>query len=161
MRAGIQPEGAFERLGLRAGLVPEPLFETYVAMMAARTVMAGRVRHEVGDVFEADLGEGWDLVTANSIVHHLEPERAVALLARAREALRPGGSASVLQLERAAGNQLGALTGMLFFIISRARTYTAGELRGFFEAAGYERVRARRHRLLPGNVLVTGRAPRR
>jgi SAM-dependent methyltransferase len=125
--------------------------------------MADRVAFQVGDVFETNLSEGHDIAMANSIVHHFDEERNVALLRRAREALRPGGTMAVLDLERPEpgkrGTQLGTLTGLLFYVTSHARTYSGGEITAFFEAAGFERVRARHHPRLAGSVLVLGRAP--
>ena len=55
------------------------------------------------------------------------------------------------------GSTIGALTGLLFFVTSRARTYTADELTTFVEAAGFNRVRQRRLQRFPGHVVITGR----
>ena len=125
--------------------------------------MADRVTYRVGDLFETDLGAGHDIAMANSITHHFDEERNVAMLRRAGEALRPGGTMAVLDLERAEpgkrGTQIGTLTGLLFYVTSHARTYSGRELEGFLEAAGFERLRSRRHLRLPGSVLVLGRAP--
>jgi SAM-dependent methyltransferase len=125
---------------------------------------ADRIEHVAGDLFEAELGTGFDVATAHSIVHHLDPGAAVELLRRARAALRPGGRMAVFELERPApgerGTQLGALTGLLFYVTSGARTYTAAELEGFFAAAGFARVRTKRLLRGPGSLLVLGDAPR-
>jgi 2-polyprenyl-3-methyl-5-hydroxy-6-metoxy-1,4-benzoquinol methylase len=125
--------------------------------------MADRVTFEVGDFFEADLGHDHDVAMANSITHHFDEERNVTMLRRAREALRPGGTMAVFDLERAEpgkrGTQIGTLTGLLFYVTSHARTYSGPELEAFLEAAGFERVRSRHHPRLPGSVLVLGRAP--
>lgn len=124
--------------------------------------MADRIEFLVGDMFEADLGGGYDVATAFQIVHHFDEDQSVALLSRAREALREGGTVAVLEQERPPpgerGNTIGALTGLLFYITSRARTYTAEELATFVEAAGFDRVRTRRSQRLTGHVVVTGRA---
>lgn len=124
---------------------------------------ADRIAFRVGDVLKGDLDGPYDLVTAFSIVHHFTPERNVELLARAREALRPGGRMAVYELERPEpgdrGSQIGTLTGVLFYVTSRARTYSASELSGFLRDAGFERVRTKRMLRAPGNVLVLGDAP--
>jgi ubiquinone/menaquinone biosynthesis C-methylase UbiE len=124
--------------------------------------MTNRIEFLVGDLFESDLGDGYDVATAFQIIHHFDEDRNVELLTRAREALREGGTVAVLEQERpppgSRGNTIGALTGLLFFATSRARTYTADELSTFVEAAGFDRVRQRRSQRLPGHVLVTGRA---
>lgn len=123
----------------------------------------GRIEHLVGDLFEVDLGSGHDLAVANSIVHHLTPEQAVALLRRARSALRPGGRMAVFELERPGegrrGDAIGTLTGLLFHTLSRGRTYSSAQIQGFFAQAGYVDVRAKQLLRAPGNVLVLGDVP--
>jgi len=132
--------------------------------IVAEQDMGDRVGFRVGDLFEIDLGSDHDVAMANSITHHFDEERNVAMLRRAREALRPGGTMAILDLERGEpgkrGTQIGTLTGLLFYVTSHARTYSGRELEGFLEAAGFERVRSRRHPRLPGSVLVLGRAPK-
>jgi ubiquinone/menaquinone biosynthesis C-methylase UbiE len=124
--------------------------------------MADRIEFLVGDMFEADLGAGYDVATAFQILHHFDEDRNVELLTLARQAVREGGTVAVLEQERPPagerGTSIGALTGLLFFITSRARTYTADELSTFVEAAGFNRVRQRRSQRFPGHVVVTGRA---
>ena len=56
------------------------------------------------------------------------------------------------------GTTIGALTGLLFYVTSRSRTYTADELSTFVEAAGFNRVRQRRSQRFPGHVMITGRS---
>lgn len=124
---------------------------------------ADRVSFLVGDLFETHLGNGYDIATAHSIVHHFPPEQIVRLLERARAALRPGGRMAVLEQEAPRpgqrGTPVGAYTGLLFCITSAARTYTGEEIAGFFTAAGFTRVRRKRLLRGPGMVLVLGDAP--
>lgn len=124
--------------------------------------MDERIEFLVGDMFTSPLGDGYDVATAFQILHHFDEDANVELLTRARESLRDGGVIAVLEQERPPdgerGSSIGALTGLLFYVTSRARTYTAEELKTFVEAAGFNRVRERRSGRLPGHVLVTGRA---
>jgi ubiquinone/menaquinone biosynthesis C-methylase UbiE len=124
--------------------------------------MADRIEFVVGDMFTSDLGQGYDVATAFQILHHFDQDVNVELLTRAREALRDGGTVAVLEQERPPtgerGSTIGALTGLLFYATSRARTYTAKELTTFVEAAGFNRVRQRRSARFPGHVVITGRA---
>ena len=124
---------------------------------------ADRISFRVGDVFEGDLDGPYDLCTAFSIVHHFSPQRNVALLTRAREALRPGGRMAIFELERPAegkrGTQIGTLTGLLFYVTSGARTYTSDEIAGFLAEAGFTGVRQKRLLRAPGSVLVLGDRP--
>ena len=123
--------------------------------------MEDRIEFLVGDMFSTELGSGYDVATAFQILHHFDADVNVELLTRAREALRDGGTVAVLEQERPPtgepGSTIGALTGLLFYVTSRARTYTAAELSTFIEAAGFNRVRERRSQRLPGHVLITGR----
>jgi hypothetical protein len=124
--------------------------------------MEDRIDFQVGDMFTTDLGNGFDLATAFQILHHFEEDVNVELLTRAHEALREGGTVAVLEQERPPagerGSTIGALTGLLFYATSRARTYTANELCTFVEAAGFNRVKARRSQRFPGHVVITGRS---
>jgi len=124
---------------------------------------ADRIGFRVGDVFEGDLEGPYDLVTAFSIVHHFSAQRNVALLRRARSALRPGGRMAVFELERPAtgdrGTQIGTLTGVLFYLTSGGRTYTGDEIAGFFTEAGFTDVRVKHPLRAPGNQLVLGDNP--
>ena len=124
--------------------------------------MDDRIDFLVGDIFSTELGEGYDVATAFQILHHFDEDVNVELLTRAREALREGGTVAILEQERPPtgdrGSTIGALTGLLFYITSRARTYTADELATFIEAAGFNRVRRRRSQRFPGHVVITARA---
>ena len=120
-----------------------------------------RVSFQVGDMFADELGSGYDVAMANSICHHFDRERNVVLLKRIRAALAPGGTMAIVEQERPAegkrGEQIGALTGVLFYVTSRVRTYTGEELASFLREAGFVGVKARRSVMLPGVVVVTGR----
>ena len=124
--------------------------------------MEDRIEFVVGDMFSSDLGRDYDVATAFQILHHFDEDVNVELLTRAHEALREGGTVAVLEQERPPtgerGATIGALTGLLFFTTSRARTYSAAEITTFIEAAGFNRVRERRSARFPGLVLITGRS---
>jgi 2-polyprenyl-3-methyl-5-hydroxy-6-metoxy-1,4-benzoquinol methylase len=130
--------------------------------IVAEQAMGDRVSFEAGDLFEVDLGTGYDVVTAFQIAHHFGDEQNVELLRRARHALRPGATMAILEQERAEGrqsaDQVGALTGVLFYVTSAARTFSARELAEFLGQAGFRAIRARRHAQLPGIVLMVATA---
>ena len=122
--------------------------------------LGDRVHFRVGDMFELELGDGYDVVTAHSILHNLDRDAAVELLRRGRAALRPGGTLAALELERPAGREMGThvatLAGVLFYLLTGTRTYTAQELRGQFSEAGFRHVTVKRPRRLVGHVLAVG-----
>jgi hypothetical protein len=112
-------------------------------------------------MFEVDLGRGHDHAMINHVVHNLPHARTRVLLARARAALRPGGTVSVLDVERPPagrrGDQFGALAALLFYSLDRTSTYTADELCLLMREAGFADVQVKRPVRLGGNVLVLGR----
>src|SRR3954470_18619267 len=60
--------------------------------------LSDRVRHQEGDMFEADLGGPHDGALAFNIIHHFDPDTCVKLLRRIGESLKPGGTLAVLDL---------------------------------------------------------------
>ncbi len=144
--------------GLRATVVELEGAARTGRRIVAEHGYADRIGFQVGDMFEADLGAGADVVFAGQVVHHLSPADAVRLLARAREALRPGGIVAVYEQEAPPpgerGDQLGVLVGLLFYVTSRARTYTAADVGGFLHRAGFRDIRIRRPRRLPGTFVA-------
>jgi cyclopropane fatty-acyl-phospholipid synthase-like methyltransferase len=129
--------------------------------IVAEEGMEDRVEYRVGDMFESDVGDDFDIVTAFSIVHHFDRERNVELLRRAHEVLRTNGTVAVYELDRPPeeepGTQLGALDGLLFFALSGARTYSGEEIAEWMTEVGFERVKIMRPPQIAGTVLVVGR----
>ncbi len=130
--------------------------------IVAEEGFAERIDIVTRDMHTGDLGSGHDIALAANIVHHLDRAAAVALLARMRGALAPGGRLAVFEQERPAdgepGTQIGTLTGVLFHVTSGARTCSAGELTGMLVDAGLRDVRVKRLVRAPGQMLVLGRA---
>jgi 2-polyprenyl-3-methyl-5-hydroxy-6-metoxy-1,4-benzoquinol methylase len=120
-----------------------------------------RIRYRVGDALETDLGTGYDVVTVHNVLHNLPPASCAKLLQRACAALRPGGTAAVLEIERPpagrAGTRIAGALGVLFWILQRTRAYTAEELSAWLREAGCRRIRLKRPVSLPGAVLALGR----
>jgi SAM-dependent methyltransferase len=108
-----------------------------------------------------ELGEGHDVVSVFNLVHHLSPEQNVELLRRAREALAPGGAVVVGDSERPkrgeTPSEVGALSGLLFYAMSRARTYTLEEILGWFAAAGLSEPEVHRNERSPWRIVVVAR----
>jgi SAM-dependent methyltransferase len=122
-----------------------------------------RIGFREGDALEADLGEGLDVVAAFNLVHHLSPEDNARLFARARAALRPGGCLVIGETERPQPgdpvHQMGALSGLLFYAMSRARTYTRTEMTGWMHDAGFPRIEVQRSEQSPWRVVLVAPAP--
>jgi SAM-dependent methyltransferase len=123
---------------------------------------AERVGFREGDALEADLGEGLDVVSAFNLVHHLSPQDSVRLFTRARAALRPGGCLVIGETERPQPgddvHRQGALSGLLFYAMSRARTYTRTEMTGWLHDAGFARIDLHRSERSPWRVVLVAPA---
>ncbi len=86
--------------GLRATVLDLPGSARVGRQIIAEAGMSDRVEHRVGDMMEADLGGPHDGALVFDILHHLQPEQAVALLTRLRAAIKPGGTVAVLDMFR-------------------------------------------------------------
>jgi SAM-dependent methyltransferase len=120
----------------------------------------GRVRHQEGDMFEADLGGPHDGALSFNIIHHFDPDTCVRLLTRVREALKPGGTLAVLDLflppEGKAGDAA-AFLGLFFHLTSGAATYSPDDLAGWLDAAGFGKPKRVRIRRIPGQTMYVAR----
>jgi 2-polyprenyl-3-methyl-5-hydroxy-6-metoxy-1,4-benzoquinol methylase len=99
----------------------------------ARRRFAGRGRFYCGRVEEAPQeAEGYDLVLAMAILHHLEDAQADGLVESARAQLRPGGCLVTLDPVRHPGQS--ALTRLLLALDRGRRVRTPEEYRGLAAA---------------------------
>jgi SAM-dependent methyltransferase len=123
---------------------------------------ADRVSFVEGDVFELGLGEELDVVSVFNLVHHLPEERDRELVRMAHEALRRGGWLVLGDSERPLpGDDVprhGALSSLLFYAWSHGHNFSAAEIAGWLEQAGFEDVRVHRNERSPWRIVVLGRA---
>ncbi|MGH9555521.1 MAG: methyltransferase [Terriglobales bacterium] len=59
--------------------------------------VAGRYRVLPGSAFDADFGDGYDVVLLTNLLHHFDKATCEQLLRKVHTALRPGGRAAVLE----------------------------------------------------------------
>ncbi len=144
--------------GLQATVIDLPPAVRFGREVIAQEGMAGRVRHTEGDIFDADLGEGWDLITAHSLLHNFSAQQGLTLLCRVHAALAPKGTLAVLEIERPPqghrGARAGALTSLLFHTFGEGRCYRPAELRELLTTAGFTRIKIRHPARLPANFLA-------
>ena len=148
--------------GLQATVLDLPPAAAVGRMIVEEHGFADRVAFREGDVFEVGLGAGLDVVSAFNLIHHLSEERCRELCTMARAALRPGGCLVIGDSERpdptAPGPQAGAVSSVLFYAWSHGRNFTASQIAGWLEGAGFADVRAHRNERSPWRIAVTGRA---
>ncbi len=153
------------------GLHAEALVRRHPGLEATVVELAGAARHASassihyleGDLFAVELGVGYDIVTAHNILHNLPRDRCLALLRRAHDALRPGGTLAVLELERPPrgrpGTRAATIGSLLFLVASGTRTWTAAELEELARSAGLVETQLKRPPQLNGSVVVLAKRP--
>jgi SAM-dependent methyltransferase len=119
--------------------------------------LAGRVEFREGDAVGSDLGSGLDVISAFNLLHHLPSGAVRKLLARARDALRPGGRLVIGETERPEAGEPAAVnaavSAVVYYVSSGTRNYTRAELTGFLDEAGLAEVRAHRNQRSPWRLL--------
>lgn len=123
--------------------------------------MSDRVVFRDADLRTEEWGGGYDVVLLFNILHNITVNEAKDALARAREALRPGGTLIVLDSEHEGGDgDLSTTSGfneLFFFVVSGARAYPEGTILSWMAEAGFSRLRRKRLLALPGAILLVGR----
>lgn len=103
--------------------------------------VAGRVRVLGGDLFEDDIGGGYDAIWASNIIHSYGPEEVRAILAICRRALVPGGRLLLHDFFLAAGRtrpRRAAVFALHMLVVSRGgRTYSYDEMEVMMAAGGF------------------------
>jgi SAM-dependent methyltransferase len=151
--------------GLRSTVLDLPEAIRHAAPLLLREGMGDRVAHRAGDLLTEELGAGsYDLVFMASVAHHFDAAANRALVGRIARSLRPGGLAAIWEPLRVDGSgkvrQIGALLDLFFGLFSRAGTWSAAEIAGWFREAGLEAQKPLQHRLMPDLALHLGRKPR-
>lgn len=103
-----------------------------------------------GDIFETDVGTGYDRVILSFVLHNFDAEGRVRLLRRAGEALVPGGRAGVLDWALPPGRRRAALWRRVLAAIEPSPT-VSDLLDGALETdVALSGLRAVRHEPVPG-----------
>lgn len=118
------------------------------AETVAAAGLTDRVELRAGDLFEADLGTGHDLVLLFNIVHGYQRDRTLTLLRRAAAALRPGGRVALLepladvpQRPAGPGEAFVRMFSLNLFHTQGGRAYGYDELADLLREAGFTDVR--------------------
>ena len=139
--------------GLTATVLDLPAATRQCAELVRAEGLGDRLRQREGDARTEDLGrECWDIVLVSNLVHHFDDATNRALLERIERALRPGGVVVVqepMRTTNAEHNQIGALAGFYFAMLSASATWTAGEIAVWQRAAGLHPKRPMRFATVP------------
>jgi len=130
--------------------------------LTAEAGLADRVRFREGDLRSAEWGTGFDIVLIFNVLHVLPPDDAAAAVARAFDALVPGGTLVVLDgAHRGHRGDIDAVGGgseLLFYAINGTRAYSEAQMLAWVRESGFERVGSTRLLAMP-EALITGRRP--
>lgn len=103
--------------------------------------LADRIETRVGDYFENDLGEGFDLVYVSNIIHSMGPEEARMLFEKCFRALDRGGAIIVkdffLEDNRAAPTIAALFSVNMLVGTENGRSYTLTETREMLDEIGF------------------------
>lgn len=117
---------------------------------AASQGVADRFHRIEGSAFDADLGDGYDVVLVTNFLHHFDPPTCESFLKRINRVLKD--DAQVLTLEFVPNDdRISPAAEALFSLVMLAATpagdaYTLAELRSMLENAGFSR---NEHRPMP------------
>jgi len=125
------------------------LFDLPATLRVTRRILAergerGLVRLLAGDVLADPLGGPYDLVWISQLLHAFPPASCVAILARVRAALAPGGRAAVqeflLRDDRTSPPGPALFSVHMAAVTEGGRAYTAREIARMMREAGLARV---------------------
>ncbi len=116
-----------------------------------------------GDVFSADLGNGYDAALAANILHDFNERENRALLGRIHAALRPGGKLFIVEFfldKTLTGPAEAAVFSLVMYkFTASGRSYGWAEVEGWLRALGFGRFR--RRRITTGVGLLEATKPQR
>jgi 3-hydroxy-5-methyl-1-naphthoate 3-O-methyltransferase len=132
---------------LQSVVVDQPAVLAKTAEHIQRAGLSDRISTHPANMFADPLPEGCDVVVIANLLHDFSPGRAQAILARASEAIAPGGRLLVMEVTPD-DDRSGPVFPAVFTVAMIVNTeggiaYTGAELREMIEAAGFEVERIR------------------
>jgi O-methyltransferase domain/Dimerisation domain len=126
---------------------------------AAKAGVADRYTTLPGSAFEANLGEGYDLVLLTNIFHHFDQKTCIALMRRVHQALEPGGRAVTLEFvpndDRVSPPTEAAFSLLMLVGTDAGDAYTFAEYRDMFRDAGFPETTLHPIPGMPQEVLIS------
>ena len=126
---------------------------------AAKAGVALRYTARSGSAFEAELGDGYDLVLLTNIFHHFDKETCVQLMRRAHQALKPDGRAVTLEFvpneDRVSPPREAAFSLLMLVGTDAGDAYTFSEYKAMFQEAGFADTTIHRIPGMPQEVLLS------
>ena len=131
-----------------------------VAKENAVTVgVADRVAFRPGSAFEADLGEGYDIVLLTNIFHHFDMPTCEKLMRRVHAALKPGGKALTLEFvpneDRVTPPMAAGFSMIMLAKTDAGDAYTLSQYERMFRNAGFAKTTLHPVPDMPQQVLLS------
>lgn len=108
---------------------------------ARKAGVADRHRLIVGDAFEVEFGEGYDLVLLTNFLHHYDESTCTTLLRKVHAALKPGGRAVTLEFvpndDRITPPEQASFSMVMLATTARGDAYTFRQLESMAADAGF------------------------
>ena len=112
-----------------------------------------------GSAFEADLGEGYDIVLLTNIFHHFDVPTCEKLMRRVHAALRPGGKAITLEFvpneDRVTPPMAAAFSLIMLANTDDGDAYTLAQYEKMFRNAGFVKTTLHPVPDMPQQVLLS------
>jgi len=126
---------------------------------AIKADVADRYTARPGSAFEAELGDGYDLVLLTNIFHHFEKETCVQLMKRVYQALKSGGKAVTLEFvpneDRVSPPTEAAFSLLMLVGTDAGDAYTFSEYNEMFKKAGFTETTFHPIPGMPEEVLIS------
>jgi 2-polyprenyl-3-methyl-5-hydroxy-6-metoxy-1,4-benzoquinol methylase len=127
---------------------------------AASAGVADRYRTIIGNAFEIDWGENYDLILLPNILHHFDRPGCVQLLGRAKKSLNPDGSLFVIDMmpnpDRVSPPEQAAFAFIMLATTPQGDAYTCEDYEAMAKEAGLVLVESRALPPTPQTLMVFG-----
>jgi ubiquinone/menaquinone biosynthesis C-methylase UbiE len=121
--------------------------------------VADRVSFRAGSAFEAELGDGYDIVLLTNIFHHFDMPTCEKLMSRVHAALKPGGKAITLEFvpneDRVTPPMAAAFSLIMLAETDAGDAFTLSEYERMFRNAGFARTTLHPVPGMPQQVLLS------
>ena len=110
----------------------------------------------IGNAFEVELGENYDVVLVPNFLHHFDPPTCVKFLKKVHRALRPGGSAAIVEFvpnpDRVTPPDAASFSLVMLATTAAGDAYTFAEFEEMLSKSGFKEIR--QHPLPPSNAAA-------
>lgn len=118
--------------------------------------VADRFSTIAGDAFAVDFGHEYDAILLPNFLHHFDPAKCEEMLAKCKQALRPGGSVAIVEFvpndDRISPPASAAFSMTMLAQTAAGDAYTLAEFHRMLSASGFETPEA--YPLLPTEHLL-------